>query len=371
MLQVVFYNSTNTEKIENFRHISFSDAVALTENVERECRKEKQSFQAEFQITDLNGNIYYRGIFAFGSYDYQNIYHQLRETAPKIKLSKDREHERQFLLEQIEKLTPAAYKEIELVDKTFINLEKTNISKLKKWQRFVFYSLTPIASIGCIALGFMFSMQQSNFNQQLANEVEKAEINKQLIENYEAALQGNKESYLTYLETLSKENKLTENQQVLLINQYLVTGAYDKAVALNDDVIYVETLLLANKELSDTNKKGKIATFNELYPTNEARFDLAYFEKNYDLLLNVENVNMTVQRSEMKTYAYLKLGKVEQAKKELNNNSNSVLSEKIVRYEILAAEIKTLQTRLGLVSGAERNEISNQIAAKEQEIAKL
>lgn len=371
MLQVVFYNSANTEKVENFKHIPFSDAVVLTENVERECRKEKQLFQAEFQITDLNGNVYYRGIFAFGSYDYQNIYHQLHETAPKIKVPKDKEHERQFLLEQIEKLTPAAYKEIEFVDKTFINLEKTNISRFKKWQRTVFYLLASGASIGCLALGFMFNMQQNSFNNELAKEVEKGEINKQLIEHYESALQGNKESYFTYLESLNKENKLTENQQVLLINEYLVAGAFDKAVSLNDDVIYVETLLLANKGLSDAIKKDKIATFNELYPTNEARFDLAYFEKNYELLLNVENVNMTVQRSEMKTYAYLKLGKVEEAKKELNNNSNSVLSEKIVRYEILAAEVKTLQTRLPLVSGEEKNEISKQIAAKEQEIAKL
>lgn len=371
MLNIVFFNSTNTEKIENFRQIPFSEAVALTENVERECRKEKKSFQAEFQVVDENGNIYYHGIFSFGSYDYQNVYHQVRETAPKIKLPKGEEHERQFLLEQIEKLTPAAYKEIEYVDKTFINLEKTNISKLKKWQRVAFYLLAPAASIGCLAFAFMFNVQQSNFNEQLANEIEKTEINKQLIDHYEAALQGNKDSYLTYLEKLNNDKKLTENQQVLLINEYLIAGAYDKAVELNDDVIYVETLLLANKEISNKEKANKIAAFNELYPTNEARFDLAYFEQNYELLLNVENVNMTVQRSEMKTYALLKLGKVEDAKKELNNNSNSVLSEKIVRYEIIAAEIKTLKTRLDLVSGKEKEQITEQIAAKEKEISKL
>lgn len=371
MLNIVFYNSTNTEKIENFRPVPFSEAVALTENVERECRKEKMTFQAEFQVVDVNGNIYYRGIFAFGSYDYQNVYHQVRETAPKIKLPKGEEHERQFLLEQIEKLTPAAYKEIEIVDKTFINLEKTNISKLKKWQRFAFYLLAPAASIGCIAFAFIFNIQQSDFNEQLAVEIDKTEINKQLIEHYEAALQGNKDSYLAYLEKLNNDNKLSENQQVLLINEYLVAGAYDKAIALNDDVIYVETLLLANKEISNKEKANKIAAFNELYPTNEARFDLAYFEQNYELLLNVENVNMTVQRSEMKTYAFLKLGRVEEAKKELNNNSNSVLSEKIVRYEIIAAEIKTLKTRLDLVTGKEKEQITEQIAAKAKEISKL
>ena len=371
MLQVVFFNSGNTEKIKNFYHISFNEAVVLTENIERECRKEKQSFQAEFQVTDVNGNVHYHGLFTFGSYDYQNIYHQINVTAPQIKLKKDKEHERQFLLDQIEKLTPVAYKEIEIIDKTFINLQKTNISKLKKWQRTLFYLLAPAASFGCIAFAFLFNVQQSDFNAQITSEIEKAEVNKQLIEHYELVLQGNKESFVTYLEALNAENKLTENQQILLINEYLLAGAYDKAIAINNDIIYVETLLLANKELSDTVKADKIAAFNELYPTNEARFDLAYFEKNYELLLNVENVNMTVQRSEMKTYAYLKLGKIEEAKKELNNNSNNTLSEKIVRYEILAAEIKTLETRLGLIFGEEKTHISQQIEVKKQEIAKL
>lgn len=371
MLNVVFYNSGNIGKVENFRTFPFRDAVALTENVERECRKAKLQFVAEFQVTGEDGAVYYRGIFAFGSYDYQNLYHQLIETTPKIKVSKDKERERQFLLEQIEVLTPAAYKEIEVVDKTFINLEKTNISKLKKWQRSVIYIVAPLSLIGCAALGFVMTSQESAFEESLATEVEKAQINTQLIERYEQALQGNKSELLPYLESLQEADKLTENQQVLLLNEHLMNGAYDKAVALNDDIIYVETLILANKQLNDKQKSEKIAAFNELYPTNEARFDLAYFETNYDLMLNVENINMTVQRSEMKTYALLKLGKLDDAKKELNNNSNEKLNEKIIRYEILAAEIKTLQNRLGLVAGAELQNLQEQIKAKEKEIKAL
>lgn len=371
MLNVVFYNSGNIGLIENFQTYIFKDAVALTENVERECRKEKKAFQAEFQITGNDGAVYYKGVFSFGSYDYQNLYHQLMETAPKIKVSKDKERERQFLLEQIEVLTPAAYKEIEFVDKTFINLDKTNISKLKKWQRNLLYFLAPAATAGCIALGTFMYFQESQFEAKIANEVDRAEINKQLIEYYEVALQGKKEDLMTYLEGLHAADKLSENQEVLLLNEYLVTEVYDKAVALNDDVIYVETLLLANKQLTVVEKAKKIAAFNELYPTNEARFDLAFFEKNYDLMLNVENINMTVQRSEMKTYALLKLGKLEEAKKELNNNSNSVLEEKIIRYEILTAEIKTLNDRKGLVAGNEVTEIEKQVKAKEKEISGL
>lgn len=371
MLNVVFYNSGNIDKVENFRTFLFKDAVALTENVERECRKEKLQFTAEFQVTGQDGLVYYRGIFSFGSYDYQNLYHQLIETAPKIKVSKDKERERQFLLEQIEVLTPAAYKEIEVVDKTFINLEKTNISKLKKWQRSAIYVVASLGLVGCTALGFMMTSQESAFEASLVAEVEKAQINTQLIERYEQALQGDKSELLPYLASLQEADKLTENQQVLLLNEYLVNGAYDKAIALNDDIIYVETLILANKQLSDKEKAIKIAEFNELYPTNEARFDLAYFEKNYDLMLNIENVNMTVQRSEMKTYALLKLNKIEEAKKEINNNSNPQLEEKIIRYEILAAEIKTLQSRLGLVAGDELAEVQAQIKAKEEELQKL
>lgn len=371
MLGVVFINTENTEKIEKYRRYEFAEAVALTENVEKECRKEKQRFKAEFHLTSEDGNLYYSGVFHFGSYDYQNIYHQVRDKSPNLQASKDREQHRTFVLEQIEVLTPAAYKEIEEIDKTFINLEKTNISKLNKWQRITLYTTAIVGILGCTTLFIYHLLEKERFEAQLANEIEKASIHVSLIEQYEIALQGNRSNLIPYLEELQVVNKLNENQIVLLINEYLINDQFEKAVELNNDIIYLETLILANRLLKDEEKVKKISAFNDFYPTNEARFDLAYFEGNYELMLNIENVNMTVQRSEMKTYAYLKLNQLENAKRELNNNSNKTLEEKIVRYEILAAEIKTLEDRKKLVAEQEAAELQQQINTKRNEINAL
>ncbi|MGB6408819.1 MAG: hypothetical protein WBF39_15165, partial [Planococcus donghaensis] len=84
---------------------------------------------------------------------------------------------------------------------------------------------------------------------------------------------------------------------------------------------------------------------------------------------------MNVERSEMKTYALIKLGKIDEAKVELNNNSNEELAEKISRYEVLTAEINTLKEQHSLLvkdkKDKEAKKIKSQLDEKNDELKKL
>lgn len=177
-----------------------------------------------------------------------------------------------------------------------------------------------------------------------------------MVEVYESALLGNKEELEVYFEG----KNLNENQQHILVDMYLKENKYDKAVELLGDPVEVETIILNDDFWQNGEVKiNKIKEFNELYPTNEARYDLAYFEKEYELMLNLPTINMTAKRSRMKTYALMKLGKIDEAKVELNNNNDEKLTEKIDRYEILKAEIKTLTEKLDRENQAKEKNAEN------------
>ena len=77
----------------------------------------------------------------------------------------------------------------------------------------------------------------------------------------------------------------------------------------------------------------------------------------------------------MKTYALMKIGKIDEAKIELNNNNNEELANKITEYEVLTAEIKTLQEKNKLLlqdkKVPEAQEIQAQITEKQKELKAL
>ncbi|QFG00398.1 hypothetical protein PB01_17185 [Psychrobacillus glaciei] len=66
---------------------------------------------------------------------------------------------------------------------------------------------------------------------------------------------------------------------------------YEKAVQVLGDTVYVETLIMKNEALSEEEKIKKIKAFNQLYPTNETRFDLAFYEEDYKLMMNLPSIS--------------------------------------------------------------------------------
>lgn len=343
LLQVLFAG-VEDNLIKNHTRIDFVEAVAMTHDLEMKCREEKRMFSAEFTIiSPETETTLYVGIVNFGSYDYPNIYHQIKEMTRLIKVNKKNLSDKTYLLEQIEELTPAEYKVKETIDKTLINLDRSKISKLKKWQRIIIYSFTLATTIGLVAVGISFILQKEQYEKALSDGRRAVSENEEMIDIYELALLGKKEDLEKYFEG----KKMNENQQLILVDMYLKENEYDKAVSTLGDPVEVETLILNNDFWKNGEMKiNKLKEFNELFPTNEARFDVAYFENEYELMLNLPTINMTVKRSRMKTYALMKLGKIDEAKMELNNNNDERLSGKIDRYQILEAEIKTLTEKI-------------------------
>ena len=356
MLQVLF-SSIEDNLIPHNVRIDFSEVVSMTHDLELKCRDEKRVISSDFKvIASETDTILYRGVFNFGSYDYPNIYQQVKEMTQHIKVNKKNLADKTYLLEQIEELTPDEYKEEETIDKTLVNLDKSKISKLNKWQWVVVYSFTTLTTVGVVVLGSSFLLQKAQYEDALSKGRKLVQENEGMVEVYESALLGNKEELEVYFEG----KNLNENQQHILVDMYLKENKYDKAVELLGDPVEVETIILNDDFWQNGEVKiNKIKEFNELYPTNEARYDLAYFEKEYELMLNLPTINMTAKRSRMKTYALMKLGKIDEAKVELNNNNDEKLTEKIDRYEILKAEIKTLTEKLDRENQAKEKNAEN------------
>jgi len=351
LLQVLFSNVTDN-KIPNHKRIDFDEAVKLSHELELQCREDKKMISSEFTvIAPETETTLYVGTFNFGSYDYPNIYQQIKVMAQRIKVNKNNQGDKVFLLEQIEEQTPEEYKKKEVIDKTLINLDKSKISKLKKWQRVVLYTITTLTTTAVVVLGVSFFFQKVQYETVLADGRKSFEKQEELVKNYETALLGDKEELQKYLEGKS----LNDNQQLILVDMYLKEKEYEKAVATMGDPVEVETIILNNDFWENGEAKiNKLKEFNDIYPTNEARFDIAYFKNEYELMMNLPTINMTAKRSRMKTYALMKLGKIDEAKVELRNNNDDRLKEKIAKYEVLQAEIKTLTEKLEREKGAKQ-----------------
>ncbi len=342
MLEVWFSN-VEDDLIPNHQRLEFKKAVELTDELERKCRNEKRVTTSEFTVIGRNEETLYVGSFEFGSYDYPNIYHQIKDKAKKIRVEKRNQADKEYLLEKIDELTPEKYKVEELIDKTLINLDRRKISRLKKWQRMTVYSLAAVMTTLLIIVSTVYFLEKVQYENALKEGRTALEENTLLMKNYERALLGKEEELLEYL----ADKELTENQEIFVTSYHIGEADYVSAVkTMNDDPVRVETMILSTDRYNDKQKIKKIKEFNEKYPTNEARYDLAYFDKDFELMLNLPDIDMTVGRSNMKTYALMKLGKIDEAKIELKNNNDKEMKQKIDRYGILKAEIATLEMKI-------------------------
>lgn len=373
MLKVLFVGAPS-DAIPNHEKIDFAQAVALTHELELIYRNEQREAVAEFFVIGQDGIDLYKGVFSFGSYDYPNIYHQVKDKAAKIRVDKEKQADKLFLLEQLEKLTPEEFKKEENIDRALVNVDKGRISRLQKWQRIAIYSLSGFLGAALLFLSILYFLQKAQYEAVLEEARDIVSQQEEVIETYEYGLLGEQEAFLTSLE---EKETLSESQKRILATLYLEKSEFERAVQLIGDPVYVETLIMKNQQLSKEEKIKKIKEFNQLYPTNEARFDLAYYEADYELMMNLPSINMTVERSEMKTYGLLKLKKIDEAKVELNNNNSKELKQKIDLYEVLTAEIKTLEENLAEAKKASKKDdkaikgITDELEKKRAELAAL
>ncbi|MGB6408007.1 MAG: hypothetical protein WBF39_11060, partial [Planococcus donghaensis] len=263
-MQVIFYNVPDS-RIKNFEKMPFAEGVKLSQEVEKACREENTQFTSEYQVLDSDGLAYYQGQFDFGSYEFGNIYQSIKIKSNNIKVKKEHQADKLYLLEQIELLTPDEYKKEEKVDRALINLDKSRISKLKNWQRKTAYAIGGLSLIGFLATGVAFVAQQEGYEKALEDGRSQLASSEEMNEVYENAILQENENLVA---DLSEVENLNDNQIKILVNEHVKNNEFEKAVALLDgDHVQVETLILSSNT-STEEKKEKIETFNGTYPSN-------------------------------------------------------------------------------------------------------
>lgn len=374
MLYVVFTEIDDTS-IKTFEELPLSEAMYLTDKLERKCREEGKKVNGEFYIIDLTDEskkkeAVYRGTFKFGYYESLNLYHHIKKTIPSIKVSREREHEKVLFLEKLEDETESKYKVDDDPDSYLSNLDRDKISKLKKNQRRMIYVSVIISTIALIIVLILYVIKVNEFEKYSDQAQLTKEQQESLISIYEKGLSGDEQSVVTYLE--AKEN-ITDEQKLLLANMLIKEKKFKEVINLYGDVQFVANLVSNSKQSSLQDTINVLKEFDEMYPTNQAKYDLAYYSGRYDLMLKIPEVQMNARRSRMKTYAHLKLGQLEEAKSELANNNNEKLKSQINNYELLEAEISLIEEKINTGNSGDQSisELQQELEEKEKELEEI
>lgn len=365
MLYVVF-TSGNHPDITKFEKMPFEDAVALSQKLEKEFRSNKKKMFADFHlIQDDTNEELYAGTFEFGSYYAPNLYIHIKKKLPKIRTSKEKEKKRIALMSKMDEQLGEEYKkEEELEREEYNNLDKSRISRFTKIQRRIIYGSGLGVSILFLGISIFLFIQLASLDSQYQTVKAETEKGKATLEYYENALLGDSEPLFKYLS--ENKNDLTDNEKKVYATYLTQEKDYEQLVEVFDNEPKLVVTFLANQGNIE-----ELEEFNEIYPTNEAKFELAYANKDYKEALEVENVSMNTERSKKKTYALLKIGDIEKAKEELSNNNDPELSEKIAKYEALTAEMSELEEKIDNAEKKERKKLRSEKKEIEEQLNEI
>ena len=367
MLYVVFTQLEHS-KIVKFEKIPFPEAVKLSHQIEMEMREKKQKIEGDFYLLeeDNNGEPIYSGTFNFGSYYAPNLFVHIKKKLPVIKTSKEKEKKRLALMADLEELVSDNYKQEENLENAWIrNLDKSKISRLKSWQRRTVYGLSLFFALATVGIFSFFIIQISSINNDYQALSAQNEEKEEIIDRYAGALLGKKDSLNAYLSDKVKSG-LNDNEKRIYASYLADEKKFDQLVEVYDDDPKLAATFISNNKDTEILKE-----FNEDYPTNEAKYDIAYKDGNYNELLSIENVEMTSTRSEMKTYAYLKTGKIKEAKAELENNNSEDLANKISHFEQLNKAIADINEQIDDAKDDKKDDLKEEKEKLQSEIEKI
>lgn len=365
MLQVVFTHLEDNS-IRKFERIDFEKAVELTAILEMKCREEKRKLNGNFHVVekDGDGEALYNGTFVFGSYYAPNLYVHIKKKLDEIKMNKQQQREKIIFLAKMEDGLPEIYKQEEVLENAhLIDLDTSRVSKLKKWQRRSIYAFTGVLTVVFAGTVFYLVMMIAEYDTAYNKEREVVAAQETKIEMYQKGLLGSEEELMSYYK--KNKNQLTEEEKKIYAGMLLNQKDYKEVVSLyENDLGYIATLI------SSKGDTESLREFNKDFPSEEGKFDLLYADKKYAEMLKVTDVEMTVKRSEMKTYALLKTGKIDEAKTELANNNNKDLAAKIDEYEKMSKEIKEYNEAIKIAKDSKKEDEVKALTKKKQAVEK-
>ncbi|WP_214772624.1 hypothetical protein [Exiguobacterium sp. s39] len=318
------------EAFPNYERLPYEEALLLSTQVHQEAQQANERFASEFRIFDDADQLVYKGTFQFGDSTYPNLYLQLKDRIPRIRIRKEDATKKILLLENLERLTPESYKTMIAV--TQQHQDTTHISRLRRGQRRLVYG---VSGVSLLLLGALSVVQLVQPDPPSGVQAETSDWQPL----YEAALTGETDSLV---ERLEKQKSLNNEQQQFLITQYVEEQDYDQAVSVTKDPIDVETIIMQSKRFV-TNRQDTLQAFQAVYPTDEGTFDLAILQKDYKRAVSLTDVEMTTARQEAKTRAYIALKDVTKAQESIKMVHNEELKEQVATLVQLDEEIQALE----------------------------
>ncbi len=330
---MLFVRFTDVPKdgFPNYERLPYEEALLLSTQVHQEARQENERFSSEFRIFDDADQLVYKGMFQFGDPTYPNLYLQLKDRIPRIRIQKEDATKKILLLENLERLTPESYKTM-VIAVTQQQPDATHISHLRRGQRRLVYS---VSGVSLFLLGALSVVQLVQLDP--PSDVQAETSGWQPL--YEAALTGETGPLV---ERLEKRKSLNDEQQQFLITQYVEEQDYNQAVSVTKDPIDVETIIMQSKRFA-TNRQDTLQAFQAIYPTDEGTFDLAILQKDYKRAVLLTGVEMTTARQKAKTRAYIALKDVTKAQESVKTINDEHLKKQVATLVLLDEEIQALE----------------------------
>jgi len=362
---MLFVRFTDVPKdaFPNYERLPYEEALLLSTQVHQEAQQANEQFESEFRIFDDVDQLVYKGTFQFGDLTYQNLYLQLKDRIPRIRIRKEDATKKILLLENLERLTSESYKTM-MTPAIQQPPDTTHVSRLRRGQRRIIYGVSGISLLLLVALSVVQFVQPDP-----PSGVQAATSDWQPL--YEAALTGETDPLV---ERLEKRKSLNDEQQQFLITQYIEKQNYDQAVAVTNDPIDVETIIMQSKSFVK-NRQETLQAFQAIHPTDEGMFDLAILQKDYKRAVSIQDVEMTTARQEAKTRAYIALKDVMKAQESVKTVPNEELKEQVATLVQLDDEIQALEDQKRQLSEKkdkkELQKLNESLEAKQRQISTI
>ncbi|MES9793508.1 hypothetical protein ABWL24_24055 [Priestia megaterium] len=338
MLSVMFMKS-ETKELKTFQKLSIEDACEITMTLETYYQRINKKANADFFILDEEDNEMYSGTISLGSGCALHIVDHIKQKLALLKMDDIQEARKRSFLEQLDKEVPDHLK---VVDDPPCSLEETAENHMQMIQTPVISTRNRrliygggILSLLILSATCFSTVATSQDRAETIQDLQKqVKLEQKITGTYERALLGDSQEALKRLSSIDEQG-LTKEQKNVYMSLLVDQKKYEEAVQLQGNhPEAVESMIV---------KKGDVNAlkeFQQMFPSPNGAFDLAYHEQRWEDMMGQSGVEMTDKRYEMKAYGYLKLDKVKEAKEEATHIQNQDLNQKIESYEKTKKEIE-------------------------------
>ncbi|MDM8150025.1 hypothetical protein [Priestia megaterium] len=337
MLSVMFIKS-ETKELKPFQKLSIPEACEITETLETHYQRTKKKAHADFFILDEEDQEVYAGTLSIGSDRARHVVDHIKKKLNSLKMDDIQEARKRSFLEQLEKEVPDHLKTTDgsfsLEEETEDDVQTNQTPVVSTRNRRLIYG-GGILSLLILSATCFSTVATSQDRAETIQDLEKqVKLEEKITETYERALLGDSEGALKRLSSID-EQSLADEQKNVYMSLLIEQKKYEKAVQLQGNHPEVVESMIS--------KKGDVHAlkeFQQMFPSPNGAFDLAYHEQRWEDMMRQSGVEMTNKRYEMKAYGYLKLDKVKEAKEEAAHIQNQDLNQKIETYEKTKKEIE-------------------------------